>query len=80
MTIVKQHGFSLRIQEANADHHLYLNNGTWWVHFTLHPTPVTALRVRRSLKTRNRQEARRRRDVLLRTSAPDRASGKEVRV
>ncbi len=54
----------LRINPANPDHHLYNNNGTWWVHYTEYPCPLTSRRVRRSLRTSDRERARRRRDKL----------------
>ncbi|MEY3959208.1 MAG: hypothetical protein RJA37_1811 [Verrucomicrobiota bacterium] len=56
---------SLRIDEANPLHHLWNNNGTWWVHYTEHLPDFTKRRVRRSLGTRDREEAVRRRDALL---------------
>jgi hypothetical protein len=49
----------------NPDHHMWNNNGTWWCHFTVHRDDYTAERVRVSLRTRNRQVARRRRDLLI---------------
>ena len=49
----------------NPDHHLWLNNGTWFVHFTLHASDYTKRRMRLSLKTHDIVEARRRRDRLL---------------
>ena len=55
---------SLRINPANPDHHLWSNNGTWFVHYTTCPTPNTTERVRKSLRTRNVTIARRRRDRL----------------
>ena len=27
---------SLRVDSGNPLHHLWCNNGTWWVHYTLH--------------------------------------------
>ncbi len=51
--------------DANPDHHLWNNRGTWWCQFTLHRPDYTAERVRVSLKTRDVAEARRRRDVLI---------------
>jgi len=62
MTILKKCGVSIRIAAENPNHHLYLNNGGWWIHYTVHPTSVTTQRVRRSLKTRNVAVARQRRD------------------
>ena len=56
---------SLRILSSNPLHHLWNNNGTWWVHYTLHLPDYTAKRVRRSLRTREVDEAIRRRDDLL---------------
>lgn len=64
---------ALRIADANPDHHLWNNNGTWWVHYTLHLPDYTKQRVRRSLGTRHARTARRRRDELfagLLVSAP----------
>ena len=55
-------------RQANSvglNHHIYDNNGTWFIHYTVHPDPFTKQRVRSSLRTRCVHEARRRRDVLL---------------
>ena len=56
---------ALRIDESNLNHHLWNNNGTWWIHYTVYPTPVTVERIRRSLKTKILEEARKRRDKIL---------------
>ncbi|MFO7724287.1 MAG: hypothetical protein R6V45_01955 [Oceanipulchritudo sp.] len=56
---------ALRINSGNPDHHLYLNNGTWWIHYTVHLPDYTTQRIRRSLSTRDRVEARQRRDHCL---------------
>lgn len=56
---------ALRIDETNQNHHLWNNNGTWWIHYTIYPTPVTVERIRRSLKTKNLNEARALRDKIL---------------
>ena len=56
---------ALRIDDSNLNHHLWNNNGTWWIHYTIYPTPVTVERIRSSLKTKNLQEARIRRDEVL---------------
>jgi hypothetical protein len=58
---------ALRIDKENLNHHLWNNNGTWWIHYTIYPTPVTAERIRQSLKTRILSEARKRRDDVFRT-------------
>ena len=39
---------ALRIDDTNLNHHLWDNNGTWWIHYTVYPTPVTAERIRHS--------------------------------
>ena len=33
---------AIRVQDGNPDHHLWNNNGTWFVHYTVYPTPMTA--------------------------------------
>jgi len=48
MTIHKNDQASVRIWAHNPDHHLYNNNGTWWLHYTAYPTPLTTQRLRRS--------------------------------
>ena len=57
--------FALRTNESNPDHHLWNNNGTWWFHCTVHASDHTTHRIRRSLRTKDRSEARQRRDQLL---------------
>lgn len=64
MTIRRNANSSIRIDTQNPNHHLYDNNGTWWLHYTSYPTPVTKQRVRRSLKTKNVLVARQKRDAL----------------
>jgi hypothetical protein len=49
----------------NPNHHLWFNNGTWWVHYTQHLSDFTKKRVRRSLHTRELGIARVLRDSLL---------------
>ena len=53
---------SLRISESNPNHHLWDNHGTWFLHYTVHPTPFTKERIRRSLGTKDIRVARERRD------------------
>jgi hypothetical protein len=55
----------VRINAANPDHHLWNNNGTWWCHYTVHPTPLTKQRIRASLGTKDLGKARLRRYRLL---------------
>lgn len=56
---------SLRTEVTNPDHHLWNNHGTWWCHFTVHSDQGQKCRIRRSLRTLDLHEARRRRDRLL---------------
>ncbi|MDF1658487.1 MAG: hypothetical protein P1U58_12805 [Verrucomicrobiales bacterium] len=56
-----------RVNEDNPNHHLWNNRGTWWCHFTIHRPDYTSERVRVSLKTRDVELARARRDELLDT-------------
>lgn len=56
---------SLRVAEANPNHHLWNNNGTWFLHCTVHRPDFTKERVRTSLRTRCVRKARRRRDSVL---------------
>ena len=55
---------SIRTNTDNENHHLWNNNGTWFIHYTVYPTAVTKRRVRHTLQTRSLPEARRRRDEL----------------
>ena len=50
------------------DHHIWNNNGTWWAHFSVTRKRGPCKRVRVSLSTKNRLEARQRRDQLLKTA------------
>jgi hypothetical protein len=56
---------SVRIDATNENHHLWNNHGVWWIHYTIYPTPWTQRRVRRNLKARAVEEARRLRDAVL---------------
>ncbi len=56
---------AVRVNPANPDQHLWNNNGTWFVHYTIHPTAFTKERVRHSLRTKSLRDARRQRDRLL---------------
>jgi hypothetical protein len=63
--IAMTHSLAIRLNPANPDHHLWNNNGTWWCHYTVHPTPLTKQRIRASLRTKNLIQARAHRDELL---------------
>jgi hypothetical protein len=54
----------IRIAADNPNHHLWNNHGTWFLHYTVHPTPFTKERVRRSLGTKDLETARSRRDAF----------------
>jgi hypothetical protein len=56
---------SLRTDPNNPNHHLWLNNGTWYAAYTVQTSPLTAERIRSSLKTKDVSTARCRRDKLL---------------
>ena len=55
---------SIRIREENPDHHLWNNHSTWFLHYTVHPTPFTKERIRRSLGTKDLAIARQCRDAF----------------
>jgi hypothetical protein len=52
--------------DADPDHHLWRNGRLFWVAFTVHLPGWQKERIRRSLGTADVEEARRRRDQLLR--------------
>ena len=52
----------IRVRAENPNHHLWNNHGTWFLHYTVHPTPFTKERIRRSLGTKDIRIARERRD------------------
>jgi hypothetical protein len=54
----------VRLCAKNPNHHLWNNHGTWFLHYTVHPTPFTKERVRRSLGTSSLAAARERRDAF----------------
>ena len=56
---------SIRVQGENPLHHLWNNNGTWWIHYTIHPDAYTKARVRGWLRTHDLATAIQRRDEIL---------------
>lgn len=54
----------IRVRAENPNHHLWNNHGTWFLHYTVHPTPFTKERIRRSLGTKDIEVARERRDTF----------------
>ncbi len=67
MTSTETQSASIRIRTENPNHHLWDNHGTWFLHYTVHPTPFTKERIRRSLGTKDLTTARLRRDALFST-------------
>lgn len=61
---IKKTRLSLRFNEANLNHHLWNNRGIWWCHLTVHKGDATSERLRFSLKTRELEDARQRRDRI----------------
>ncbi len=57
---------AIRVHADRPNHHLWNNHGTWWCHYTVQPTPQTRRRMRISLGTKDLEEARELRDLLLR--------------
>ena len=55
---------SVRVNRRNPNHHLWNNNGTWWIHLTLHRGRHKH-RERLSLRTKNVEAARAARDEIL---------------
>ncbi len=50
------------------DHHIWDNNGTWWCHLSLARKRGPSKRIRFSLHTSNRREARERRDLIMKAT------------
>lgn len=63
---------SFRVRGHNQNHHLWFNNGSWWMHYTVHLPDGTKQRVRRSLRTRSIELAHARRDAILEEFGPAR--------
>lgn len=51
--------------EPNPNHNIWCNNGTYFIHVTLMWEDRRKVRVRKSLQTKDVEEARRRRDRVL---------------
>ena len=57
---------AVRINPDNPDHHVYSDNGVWWIHYSVRTDPrFKAQRVHASLGTRRLEIARERRDAIL---------------
>ena len=66
---------SIRVNPDNQNHHLWNNNGTWFLHYTVHGPDSTKVRVRSSLGTHRLEMARRLRDRVLRRMPSNLAGG-----
>lgn len=60
-----KHHLATRRTNTNPNHHLWNNNGTWWIRFTLQSTEGKSKRPAYSLKTADLETARRKRDRIL---------------
>jgi hypothetical protein len=58
---------AIRVRQENPNHHLWDNNGTWFLHYTVHKSDFTKARIRESLGTKSPTVARRLRDRFLKT-------------
>ena len=67
--MIKQPKLALRVNDENPNHHLWNNRGVWWCHLTVHKADSTAERLRFSLKTRDVEKARERRDRIFKDIA-----------
>lgn len=60
------HALVIRRTDRNPNHHLWNNNGTWWIRFTLRAVSgESRKRPAYSLKTPDLDAARRKRDRIL---------------
>ena len=77
MTIPTEHS-GIRLATDNPNHHLWNNHGTWFLHYTVHPTQFTKERIRRSLGTKDLEIARSRRDTFFAHIAGKNLAGKQA--
>lgn len=57
---------NIRISRNSPNHHLWNNNGTWWIKFTMRSENGSTQRMSCSLKTGDVEKARTSRDRILR--------------
>ncbi len=62
----KQAGLAMRSVEANPNHHIWNNNGVWFCNLMVKTAGGESKRIRESLHTKNVDEARIRRDAMIR--------------
>jgi hypothetical protein len=58
---------AVRVRQDNPNHHLWDNNGTWFIHYTVHQPDFTKSRVRESLGIKCLPAARYLRNQILRS-------------
>jgi len=63
----KEKILSIRVDSKNPLHHLWNNNGTWWLHCTVHETIHSKKRIRKSLKTHDQVKAQALRDNIFKS-------------
>jgi hypothetical protein len=68
----------IRITPDNPNHHLWNNHGTWFLHYTVHPTQFTKERIRRSLGTKDLETAKVRRDAFFSHLGSKHVAGKQA--
>lgn len=56
------------MKTSNINHNLWNNHGTYWCRFTVHNPDYTKSRVAKPLHTRDKDEARRRRDHVMKNT------------
>ena len=62
---MKEHQtLSTRQRTQGPNHHIWNNNGVWWLHATVHLPDYTSKRLRINLRTRDVVTARRERDRI----------------
>ena len=66
---MSENTLSVRVNPANLNHHLWNNNGTWFIYYTRHKPGFIKNRHRHSLGTKSLHQARSRRDQLLMSEA-----------
>lgn len=70
------HALAVRVNHSNPNHHLWNNNGTWFLHYVVHHPDGSKERFRDSLGTKSLHEARIRRDTFFEThvASPEQAT------
>ena len=56
---------AIRVSRDKTNHHIWNNNGTWWIDFTMRSENGSTKRHRISLKTTDLEKARSKRDRIL---------------